>query len=154
MRKFLILVAASTMLFAACSKDDSTIQNLADEKFYASSVVSRTTMGDNGTSVHWVDGDLVTIFNKTTDNLQYKATSVNGTSAELVYAAGVRTTAQFPENYALYPYDADATLNNGIISTSIPAAQTFSADTNLQHSIMVAKSNSNSIFPISPFLPE
>ena len=73
MRKFLILVAASTMLFAACSKDDSTIQNLADEKFYASSVVSRTTMGDNGTSVHWVDGDLVTIFNKTSENLQYKA---------------------------------------------------------------------------------
>lgn len=144
MRKFLILVAASTMLFAACSKDDSTIQNLADEKFYASSVVSRTTMGDNGTSVHWVDGDLVTIFNKTSENLQYKATSVNGTSAELVYAAGVRTAAQFSENYALYPYDADATLNNGIISTSIPAAQTFSADTNLQHSIMVAKSTSNS----------
>ncbi|MBR5811664.1 MAG: hypothetical protein IKY80_01510 [Alistipes sp.] len=144
MRKLSILVAASAMLFAACSKDDSTIQNLADQKFYASSVVSRTTMGDNGTSVHWVDGDLVTIFNKTTDNLQYKATSVNGTTAELVYAGGVRGAATMSDNYALYPYDANATLNDGVISTSIPAAQTFEAGENLHHSIMVAKSSSNS----------
>ncbi len=144
MRKLSILVAASAMLFAACSKEDSTIQNLADGKFYASSAVSRTTMGDNGTSVHWVDGDLVTIFNKTTDNLQYKATSVNGTTAELVYAAGVRGAATMSDNYALYPYDANATLNDGVISTSIPAAQTFVAGENLHHSIMVAKSSSNS----------
>ena len=144
MRKLSILVAASAMLFAACSKEDSTIQNLADGKFYASSAVSRTTMGDNGTSVHWVDGDLVTIFNKTTDNLRYKATSVNETTAELVYAAGVRGAATMQENFALYPYDANATLNNGVISTSIPAAQTFEAGENLHHSIMVAKSSSNS----------
>ena len=145
MKKLSILVAASVALFAACSKDDSTIQNLADEKFYASSVVSRTTMGDNGTSVHWVDGDLVSIFNKTTDNLQYKATAVNGTSAELVYAGGIRMAATMSENFALYPYDANATLNNGVIATSIPAAQTHSADANLHHSIMVAKSASNSL---------
>ena len=144
MRKLSILVAASAMLFAACSKEDSTIQNLADGKFYASSAVSRTTMGDNGTSVHWVDGDLVTIFNKTTDNLQYKATSVNGTTAELVYAAGVRGAATMQENFALYPYDANATLNSGVISTSIPAAQTSEAGANLHHSIMVAKTADNS----------
>ena len=144
MRKLSILVAASAMLFAACSKEDSTIQNLADGKFYASSAVSRTTMGDNGTSVHWVDGDLVTIFNKTTDNLQYKATSVNETTAELVYAAGVRGAATMQENFALYPYDDAATLNNGVISTSIPAAQTFKAGANLHHSIMVAKTADNS----------
>lgn len=144
MRKLSILVAASAMLFAACSKEDSTIQNLADGKFYASSAVSRTTMGDNGTSVHWVDGDLVTIFNKTTDNLQYKATSVNETTAELVYAAGVRGAATMQENFALYPYDANATLNSGVISTSIPAAQTFEAGANLHHSIMVAKTEGNS----------
>lgn len=144
MRKLSILVAASAMLFAACSKEDSTIQNLADGKFYASSAVSRTTMGDNGTSVHWVDGDLVTIFNKTTDNLQYKATSVNGTTAELVYAAGVRGAATMQDNFALYPYDANATLNSGVISTSIPAAQTFEAGANLHHSIMVAKTADNS----------
>ncbi|MBQ7787953.1 MAG: hypothetical protein IJ378_07335 [Alistipes sp.] len=144
MRKLSILVAASSMLFAACSKDDSVNQNLANEKFFASSAVTRTAMGDNGTSVHWVDGDLVSIFNKTADNLQYKATQVAETTAELVYVAGTRTTATMSSNFALYPYDADATLSNGVITTSIPAAQSFSADANLQHSIMVAKSESNS----------
>lgn len=132
------------MLFAACSKDDSVNQNLANEKFFASSAVTRTTMGDNGTSVHWVDGDLVSIFNKTADNLQYKATQVAETTAELVYVAGTRISATMSSNFALYPYDADATLSNGVITTSIPAAQSFSADANLQHSIMVAKSESNS----------
>lgn len=132
------------MLFAACSKDDSTNQNLANEKFFASSAVTRTVMGDNGTSVHWVDGDLVSIFNKTSDNLQYKATQVAETTAELVYVAGTRTAATMSSNFALYPYDADATLNSGVITTSIPAAQSFSADASLQHSIMVAKSESNS----------
>ena len=132
------------MLFAACSKDDSVNQNLANEKFFASSAVTRTVMGDNGTSVHWVDGDLVSIFNKTSDNLQYKATQVAETTAELVYVAGTRTAATMSSNFALYPYDADATLNSGVIATSIPAAQSFSADASLQHSIMVAKSESNS----------
>lgn len=144
MRKLSILVAASSMLFAACSKDDSTNQNLANEKFFASSAVTRTVMGDNGTSVHWVDGDLVSIFNKTSDNLQYKATQVAETTAELVYVAGTRTAATMSSNFALYPYDADATLNSGVITTSIPAAQSFSADASLHHSIMVAKSESNS----------
>lgn len=132
------------MLFAACSKDDSVNQNLAHEKFFASSAVTRTVMGDNGTSVHWVDGDLVSIFNKTSDNLKYQATQVNETTAELVYVAGTRTAATMSSNFALYPYDADATLNSGVITTSIPAAQSFSADASLQHSIMVAKSESNS----------
>lgn len=132
------------MLFAACSKDDSVNQNLANEKFFASSAVTRTVMGDNGTSVHWVDGDLVSIFNKTSDNLKYQATQVNETTAELVYVAGTRTAATMSSNFALYPYDADATLNGGVITTSIPAAQNFSADASLQHSIMVAKSESNS----------
>ena len=132
------------MLFAACSKDDSVNQNLANEKFFASSAVTRTVMGDNGTSVHWVDGDLVSIFNKTSDNLKYQATQVNETTAELVYVAGTRTAATMSSNFALYPYDADATLNSGVITTSIPAAQSFSADASLQHSIMVAKSESNS----------
>ena len=132
------------MLFAACSKDDSVNQNLANEKFFASSAVTRTVMGDNGTSVHWVDGDLVSIFNKTSDNLQYKATQVAETTAELVYVAGTRTAATMSSNFALYPYDADATLNSGVIATSIPAAQSFSADASLQHSIMVAKSENNS----------
>ncbi|MBQ5922714.1 MAG: hypothetical protein IIW91_05185 [Alistipes sp.] len=144
MRKLSILVAASSMLFAACSKDDSVNQNLAHEKFFASSAVTRTVMGDNGTSVHWVDGDLVSIFNKTSDNLKYQATQVNETTAELVYVAGTRTAATMSSNFALYPYDADATLNSGVIATSIPAAQSFSADASLQHSIMVAKSESNS----------
>ena len=132
------------MLFAACSKDDSVNQNLANEKFFASSAVTRTVMGDNGTSVHWVDGDLVSIFNKTSDNLKYQTTQVNETTAELVYVAGTRTAATMSSNFALYPYDADATLNSGVIATSIPAAQSFSADASLQHSIMVAKSESNS----------
>ena len=132
------------MLFAACSKDDSVNQNLANEKFFASSAVTRTVMGDNGTSVHWVDGDLVSIFNKTSDNLKYQATQVNETTAELVYVSGTRTAATMSSNFALYPYDADATLNSGVIATSIPAAQSFSADASLQHSIMVAKSESNS----------
>ncbi len=132
------------MLFAACSKDDSVNQNLANEKFFASSAVTRTVMGDNGTSVNWVDGDLVSIFNKTSDNLKYQATQVNETTAELVYVAGTRTAATMSSNFALYPYDADATLNSGVITTSIPAAQSFSADASLQHSIMVAKSESNS----------
>ena len=132
------------MLFAACSKDDSVNQNLANEKFFASSAVTRTVMGDNGTSVHWVDGDLVSIFNKTSDNLKYQATQANETTAELVYVSGTRTAATMSSNIALYPYDADATLNSGVIATSIPAAQSFSADASLQHSIMVAKSESNS----------
>ena len=144
MRKLSIIVAASSMLFAACSKDDSTNENLVNEKFFASSAVTRTTMGDNGVSVHWVDGDLVTIFNKTSDNLQYMATQANETYAELVHVTGARTAATLSSNFALYPYDADATLSNGVITTSIPAAQSFSADATLQHSIMVAKSENNS----------
>jgi hypothetical protein len=47
-------------------------------------------------------------------------------------------------NYALYPYDADATLTGGVITTTLQSTQTYNgANGNLSYALMAAQSATN-----------
>ena len=135
----------ATMLCAACTKGIEEVATTVDfDTFSATLNGTRTDMGDDN-SVLWNEGDLVSVFNKTTDNLEYEAVDIDGTTATLKRKSGMRGTKQFDENYAIYPYDATATLANGVLSTSIASTQTYDAENDLQYAVMVAKS-SNTAF--------
>lgn len=133
------------MLCAACTEGIDEVSTTAEfDTFSATVNTTRTDMGDDY-SVLWNEGDLVTIFNKTTDNLQYEAVNVNGSSTDLQHKSGVRGNKTLDHNYAIYPYDATATLSGEVLSTSIAAEQTFVADSDLHHAVMVAKSAETSL---------
>lgn len=145
MRKLFFVAAMAAMLCAACTEGIDEVSTTAEfDTFSATVNTTRTDMGDDY-SVLWNEGDLVTIFNKTTDNLQYEAVNVNGSSTDLQHKSGVRGNKTLDHNYAIYPYDATATLSGEVLSTSIAAEQTYVADSDLHHAVMVAKSAETSL---------
>lgn len=145
MKKLFFSAAIVAMLCAACTDGvDEAITTAKFDTFSATANTTRTNMGDNY-SVLWNEGDLVTIFNMTTENLQYEAVNVEGTTTALKHKSGMRGAKTLSHNYAIYPYDANATLANDVLSTSIAAEQTYRADSDLHHAVMVAKSSNTSL---------
>ena len=133
-------------LFASCQKEnfaESTIETTDD--FIASFAETRTSL--DGTAVVWCEEDLLTIFTKTSHNRKYqvKELSENGRSATFGYVSFTGSNdAKITSNYALYPYDADATLTGGVVTTTLQPTQTYNgAYGNLGYALMAAQSATN-----------
>lgn len=100
----------------------------------------------DGTSVVWNSDDLLTIFTKTSHNRKYPITNLKDDrrSATFSYVGFTGTDGtKISENYAVYPYDANATLSNGIITTTLSALQTYNPAGQLSYALMSAKSADN-----------
>ena len=121
----------------------------------------------DGTAVVWNADDHLTIFTKTSHNRQYrvKDLSTNGRSATFEYVGytGSDKTA-ISNNYAVYPYDAEATILGDVITTTLASEQTYNAECDLTYALMSAKSATNNFsfvnsgallrFNISTILPD
>lgn len=148
MRKTLFCAAIATLLFASCSKNEiveSTIESSSD--FIATlDYQSRTEL--DGNSVVWNADDELTIFTKTEHNRHYKVKEIsnNGRTATFGYVGFTGTSnGTIGSNYAVYPYDAEATISGDVISTSIAAEQKYNADKiDLSYALMAAKSQTTS----------
>lgn len=75
--------------------------------------------GEKSASVEWVAGDKVSVFAGQTNCLYTAQTSGAETTLK---SEGTAATAD--TYYALYPYDAEATVAEGVITTTLPAEQT------------------------------
>ncbi len=150
MKRILLLMVATIVAFlTSCVTADVNEQShmVGSENFRATINDSRTHL--DGTSVVWDEDDLLTIFTKTSHNRQYKIKSLadNGRTATFGYVSftGSDNTA-ISENYAVYPYNGDATLSNGVITTSLSATQDYnSSNSSLKYALMVAKSSDNNL---------
>ena len=143
------MVATIVAFLTSCVTADVNEQShmVGSENFRATINSSRTHL--DGTAVVWDEDDLLTIFTKTSHNRQYKIKSLadNGRTATFGYVSftGSDNTA-ISENYAVYPYNGDATLSNGVITTSLSATQDYnSSNSSLKYALMVAKSSDNNL---------
>ncbi|MBR5465174.1 MAG: hypothetical protein IKU77_05220 [Alistipes sp.] len=149
MKKLLWSVAAATLLFASCATDDAEVVTIpASDDFTATiNADSRTVL--DGTAVLWEADDALTIFTKTAHNRKYTVKSgANTRSATFGYVGYTGSDAtKIASNYAIYPYDATATISRDeIISTTTASEQRYDATkVDLAHSIMVAKSDDNTL---------
>ncbi len=131
MKKLLLFVAAATM-FAACSKDtthDLSINRQID-KLYVSigDDDSRIQLDENCRTV-WNEGDMVSVFNKTNGNECWQFDGKTGDKQEtLSRVSGNAGTTNMDKVIALYPYDPNCAVSGNMISTTIPATQTYTAD--------------------------
>ena len=167
MKKILFLATLALIVFAACHKDsfmESVIEESGD--FIASFAATRTTL--DGTAVTWCQEDLLTIFTKTSHNRKYqiKELSDDCRSATFSYVSFTgNDDAKISFNYALFPYDADATLTGGVITTTLQATQTYDrAKGNLRYALMSSTSATNSFsfrnagsllrFKVSKIIPD
>ena len=150
MKRILFVATTVAMLFASCANNDDLSQTtlVAPSEDFTASIDSEVRTSLDGTAVVWNEEDLLTIFTKTSHNRQYKVKNIadGGRTATFSYVSytGSDNTA-ITENYAVYPYDANAALVDGVIATSLSATQTYNnANGNLSYALMAAKSANNS----------
>ena len=146
MKKLLFLAIMVATLFASCQKEDFAEPTIeVSNDFTASFAETRTEL--DGTAVVWCEDDLLTIFTKTSHNRKYqvKELSEDGRTATFGYVSFTGSNdAKITSNYALYPYDADATLTGGVVTTTLQPTQTYNgANGNLGYALMAAQSATN-----------
>lgn len=146
MKKLFFLAVAAIALFTSCATDDAQPAAIQTSEDFTAVVAGGRAELD-GTAVYWNDGDELTIFTRTAHNRQYRVKSIDSSKkvATFGYVAytGSDATA-IAANYAIYPYNAAATLNGDVITTTLPAEQVFnSTKVDLVYAPMVAKSTTN-----------
>ena len=150
MKKYFIpfLILGTSMLYS-CTKEEiiSDTNSSSTEKvkleFKAGiDPVSRTVLVA-GNKVNWEENDAISLFDQNSNNK-----FITSTGGESVIFTG---SAQDNQNtyYALYPYDADATISGDGITTTLPAKQTARAGSfanNLNPSVAKSGSDKTLIF--------
>lgn len=148
MRKLFWSVLCVTALFASCAEADIEVRPvMGGEDFTATIAETRAEL--DGVAVLWNDADELTIFTKTAHNRHYKVKSLsNGNRSATFGYVGFSGNdgSAIENNYAVYPYDADATLSGEVITTKINAEQVYNAEkVDLSNALMVAKSTSSAL---------
>lgn len=109
-----IIIAAAAIAAASCAKE-APVAPQSKVILTATLENSKTILTEENT-VEWVAGDKVSVFEGST-NVQTTALQ-GGASTSL--EGEITTSGPW---YALYPYNADATISEGIITTTLPANQ-------------------------------
>ena len=135
----LIAVAFAALAAVSCVKDN---MSGADSKTYQASFTDRLpdakatiSVGQEESLVSWETSDRVGIMYGAS-NLEYKADKAGNTSS----LSAVSSSADASEVWALLPYDASASLSDGVISTTLPAEQKAGASF---HHLAVAHSTTD-----------
>ncbi len=141
-----LLAAVAVLFFAACAKQEpgktddpsgpDSGQALVPMTFQATN--TRTVLGPSDV-VLWESGDHISIFDGD-DNRDF---STSGSGASASFSGSAIESATY---YALYPYDASASLSEGVISLILPQQQkgvagSFGSGVNYS----VAKTSDNSL---------
>ena len=120
---YVLLVALFAVLMTACDKVTPVVDPAAGTINFTATIdpATRTLLAAEN-KVEWISGDEISIFDGTT-NTQVATT---GSGASATFSASLATAGPW---YALYPYSAGASISTGIITTTLPAAQTAVAGT-------------------------
>lgn len=147
MRRVLFAAFAALAFITSCTKSDICTTPLLEvsEEVTASLETTRTSL--EGTTVVWHKNDMLSIFTKTAHNRKYKVKSISedGRTATFGYVSytGVDDT-KISSNYAVYPYDSEATISNGVITTRYNSVQQYNYTSgDLGYALMAAKSQDN-----------
>ena len=121
-------LAAAALVLVGCNNKPETPGGGTDtpggsgEKTFTATLpaLTKVSLDTDGLTLGWAKADKVSIFDGA-GNQMFRA-QASGASAPLL-----GTVAAADSYYALYPYDASASLNGSIIQTTVPAQQTATA---------------------------
>ena len=153
---FTLLFAALSVVAVSCtsSYDDSELSREIDQ-FGASELGAPETLtvgfeGSDATRIQlndalksvWNEGDEVSVFYLSSNNLRYKFQGNDGdVSGTIGYVEGEEVTPNLDKSVVVYPYDANYTLNNGIVKATLLATQHYAVGSYGEGgNIMVAES--------------
>ena len=165
MKKVLLTIATAAVMLVGCNSDVDirpiNTQKLAD--FYGEiSAETRTQLtenqSDNTSYAAWVDGEFISIFYLSNPNNQYKVCDISNEGKNARFTpTGVFTDVtdadykDFSKHYAIYPYSENNKMfEEGVITTILPATQTYNPESNLAYVPMVASSENTSLSFVIP----
>ena len=165
MKKVLLTIATAAVMLVGCNSDIDirpiNTQKLAD--FYGEiSAETRTQLtenqSDNTSYAAWVDGEFISIFYLSNPNNQYKVCDITNEGKNARFTpTGVFTDVtdadykDFSKHYAIYPYSENNKMfEEGVITTILPATQTYNPESNLAYVPMVASSENTSLSFVIP----
>lgn len=132
MKKLTLLAVLSTLVLASCTENkfDTTVDTETLPDLTAEFADGETkTYVDNNKYLRWHEADLITAFYGNVLNRQYKFNGITGDNSgtfSLVPSGELGTGNTLDAIYAVYPYDAGATITDeGTISLTLPATQTY-----------------------------
>ena len=144
--KRLFLAAIALLGFVACT-ENTDLQPTVEPTVDFAATFAQTRTGLDGTAVIWNENDLLTIFTKTSHNRQYKIKEMtaDGRSATFGYVSYTGSdNTKIATNYAIYPYDAAATLSAGVVTTTLAPEQNYNPENGtLSYALMAAVSADN-----------
>jgi hypothetical protein len=118
----LIMLAAIATAFS-CSKESATTENETVNMTPMTFSVNeedgetKTALGSGNLSVNWTAGDKIAIFDNVSNTpLSFDVDATHNSASGSV-------TSSSTTFYALYPYDAAATISGSVITTTIPTTQ-------------------------------
>lgn len=119
---FAALVVAMTAVSCAQEIDAPVVEDAVTFTASFDAAASKAVLkpGADESKVEWESGDQVSVF-AAGANYLFVAQTPGASTTLTTEATGVPTEGEF---YAVYPYDADATLAEGVITTELPAEQT------------------------------
>ena len=126
-RKYLSVasILACSIAFSSCTKEEnfnSDYNKVITELTATNELAGSRTML-SGTAVQWQGTEKISVFNGESMK-QFVNTASNATNA--VFKGEIVT--ETANTYALYPYNASATMASGVITTSLPNNQTATAN--------------------------
>lgn len=129
MKKSIFLLSAAAVMFLAACQEKS----ISEECGITSLTATVEQQGEPGATktyfesktVKWSAGDAIEVFHSGDKSYRYDLTSGDGTtSAKFTSSEATSGTPQ----YAIYPYSAGATISGSTITFSLPATQTYAAN--------------------------
>ena len=112
-----LLIAATVV--SCTNKEMSDFESASSIQFKATiDDALRTRTVFDGSNLVWSEGDQLNVF---TENNNERYSLVSGAGTPVAGFSGAEVSGS--EYYALYPYDAEASLNQGKIITSFPSVQ-------------------------------
>lgn len=132
MKKLALFAVLSALVLAGCTENniDTTCQTIIIPDLTAGFADEPTrTYVENGKYLRWHEADLITAFYGNALNRQYKfngTTGANNGTFSLVPSGELGTGNTLGAIYAVYPYDATASISDeGVISLTLPATQQY-----------------------------
>ena len=108
----------------SCVAKEQDVQPGSDEIVLTARFVggteSKTVLDDDYTTVLWMPHETISVFK---GSEKTKFTSDNTEKAAVVKFSGKLNNGGSAALYGLYPYDKDATISSGVITTSLPDSQ-------------------------------
>lgn len=146
------LLLLLTLVFS-CSVEESTPpESVADDMFYATvehpSSMETKVYADENLSILWNEDDRISVFNRSTVNLEYCFTGSTGENAgtfSKVASNSSPSGSSLSKVYAVYPYQEGTSIdNNGTISFTLPSEQVYHEDSfGIGANTMVSASEDN-----------